>query len=293
MIHHLILSGGGHNIVSMLGAIGLLLEKKYLNIGSLKTIDATSAGTMLAFMLMVGMECKELENYFLNRPWEKVFNISPELIFQCFQNKGIFGKETFSKMLDPILKSCNVDPLMTMAELNEKTGIEFTIYVTELNNLKLVSLSHLTHPKMEVIEAIYQSCAVPPLFKPVVEGEHCYLDGGVFANYPLHCFLERNPEVDKNTVFGIKLKQEQVQEDNIQQNTNITEYFFTLMRKLIQHIVIHREHNVSIPNELLIYTKGMSFETLKRSIQSREERQMLLSEGRRYASVYHIYKTKE
>ena len=74
--------------------------------------------------------------------------------------------------------------------------------------------------------------------------------------------------------------------------SNITEYIFSLIRKLIQHIVIHREYDVQIPNELLIYSKGMSFETLKQSIHSRSEREHLMSEGRRYASVYLIYKQK-
>ena len=122
----------------------------------------------------------------------------------------------------------------------------------------------------------------------------CLLDGGVFANYPLHCFLERMPDdIDKNTVFGIKLKQEQIEEDNIVAESNITEYVFSLVRKLIQHIVIYKEHDIHIPNELLIFSKGMSFETLKQSIHSREAREHLLNEGRKYASLYLIYKNKE
>ena len=44
---------------------------------------------------------------------------------------------------------------------------------------------------------------------------------------------------------------------------------------------------------MLIYSKGMSFDTLKKSINSTDERKHLLNEGKRYASVYYENKKKE
>ena len=294
-IEHVVISGGGHNIITMCGAISYLQREKYLDFANLKSVDGTSAGSLLGFTFLLGMDGEELENYLLNRPWEKVFDLTPEVMFQTFQGKGLFDIHTMEEILRPIIKSCGVEETLTLQELYERTNTDFYIYATELNKLKMVTLSHHTHPNMRVIDAVYQSCAVPPLFKPIIcdENAECLLDGGVFANYPLHCFFDRMPEdVDKETVFGIKLKHEQIEKDNIGDKSNITEYIFSLIRKLIQHIVIHREYDVQIPNELLIYSKGMSFETLKQSIHSRSEREHLMSEGRRYASVYLIYKQK-
>ena len=296
MIKHLVLSGGGHNIISMCGAISYLQKEEYINLDEIESIDGTSAGSILGFAFLIGMDGSELENYLLNRPWEKVFDITPEVIFQTFKEKGLFDVKTMEEILRPIIKSCGYDESLTLSELYEKTQTDFYIYATELNTLSLVTISHHTHPSMRVIDAVYQSCAIPPLFKPIIHSENseCLLDGGVFANYPLHCFLERMPDnIDKDTIFGIKLKQEQIEEDNIVADSNITEYVFSLVRKLIQHIVIHKEHHIHIPNELLIFSKGMSFETLKQTIRSKEARVSLLNEGRKYASLYLIYKKKE
>lgn len=295
-IESLILSGGGHNIISMCGALTYLQKENYIDFNKLKSVDATSAGALLGFAYLLGMDGDELEHYILRRPWEKVFDITPDIVFQAFKEKGLFDIKTMEEILRPIIKSCGMDESITLQELYEKTETEFYIYATELNKLTLVAMSHKTHPSMRVVDAVYQSCAIPPLFKPMIisDNSECLLDGGVFANYPLHCFLERMPEdIDRDTLFGIKLKQEQIEEDNITAESNITEYVFSLVRKLIQHIVIHKEHDIHVPNELLIYSKGISFETLKQSIHSQETREHLLKEGRRYASVYLIYKKKE
>ena len=292
-IQHLILSGGGHNIISMFGALSFLKKENYLDFKNLLTIDATSAGSLLAFALIIGMDEDELENYIINRPWEKVFNISPDQIFKAFENKGLFGISIFIDILTPIMNACNIDLSITLKELYEFTKIEFYIYTTELNDLQEVVLSHVTTPDMLVIDAIYKSCAIPPLFKPVIEGDKCYLDGGVFSNYPLQSFYNRfkltNKNVDNESIFGLKLKHEVIENDNINEASNITEYTFCLIKKLVQN----KESSFQIPNELIIYSKGISFSTLKKSIESQEERQSLLDEGRRYASVYHIYKIKE
>lgn len=296
-IEHLVLSGGGHNIIAMFGAVSFLKKQKYLDFDKITSIDATSAGSLLAFAFMMGINEDELENYIINRPWEKVFDVTPEIIFETFQKRGLFGVSVFEEILRPIVKTCGVELSITMKELYDIGNIDFYIYTTELNKLEEVVIHHSTFPDMRVVDAIYKSCAVPPLFKPDIIDDNCYLDGGIFSNYPIHCFIKRmtdaSLDVNKNKIFGIKLKYEEHENDKITTTSNINEYLFGLIKKLIQHVVIHKEYNIEIPNELIIYSKGMSFETLKKSTQSQEERKLLMEEGRRYASVYHIYKEKE
>lgn len=297
IIENIIFSGGGHNILIMFGAISHLKKLGYIDFTKVKSIDATSAGALLAFTFMLNADDDDITKYLIERPWEKVFDVTPEVIFQTFKNKGLFNIRVIEQIMDPIMKSSEFERNITFQELYEKNGIGFNVYVSELNKLEMVRLSHETTPDEQVLEAIYKSCAIPPLFRPVIEGDCCYFDGGVFANYPLHCFLERmkenQEEVDMKKIFGVKLISEMANNDKINDDSNITDYTFCIIKKLVQHIVIHREHNVSIPNELLIYSKGMSFETLKQSIMSSDERKYLLNEGKRYASVYHKYKMKE
>lgn len=295
MIEHLVLSGGGHNILIMFGAISYLKKKGYLEMSKIKSINGTSAGSLLAFTFMLGVEDDDvIEEYLINRPWEKVFNVTPEIVFKTFQNRGLFDVKIIEQIMEPIMKSCGVDLNITMLELYEMNHVDFTVYVTELNDLKLVELTHKNAPNERVLDVIYKSCCIPPLFQPIIQGNQCFIDGGIFANYPLHCFLERHGEIiDHSKIFGIKLMIEHSETDNITTESNVTDYIYCIIKKLVQHIVIHREHNITIPNELLIYSKGMAFDTLKESILSTEERKHLLNEGKRYASVYHTYKMKE
>ena len=294
-IKHMVFSGGGHNILVMFGAISYLRNKGYLNFSNLQSIDATSAGSLLAFTFMLGIEDDGIiEDYLINRPWDKVFNVTPDVVFKTFQSRGLFDVNVIEQIMEPIMKSCGVDLNITMKELYEMTNIEFTVYATEINKLELVEMTHKNLPDDRVIDVVYKSCSIPPLFQPIIDGDKCYMDGGVFANYPLHCFIERvGDSINLDELFGIKLISEQAEKDNITPESNITDYVFCIIKKLIQHIVIHREHNITIPNELLIYSKGMAFDTLKESIISSEERKHLLNEGKRYASVYYEYKKKE
>ena len=50
------------------------------NIKNLKSIDGTSAGALLAFVLMLDIDNEVIKNYIIDRPWEKVFNITPVLM---------------------------------------------------------------------------------------------------------------------------------------------------------------------------------------------------------------------
>ncbi len=294
-IKHMVFSGGGHNILVMFGAISYLRKKGYLDFKKLQSIDATSAGSLLAFTFMLGIEDDDvIEDYLIKRPWDKVFNVTPDVVFKTFQSRGLFNVSVIEQIMEPIMKSCGIELNITMKQLYEMTNIEFTIYATEINKLELVEMTHKTNPDERVIDVVYKSCSIPPLFQPTIDGDRCYMDGGVFANYPLHCFLERvGDSIHLDEVFGIKLIYEQAEKDNINLESNITDYVFCIIKKLIQHIVIHREHNITIPNELLIYSKGMAFDTLKESIISSDERKHLLKEGKRYASVYYEYKKKE
>ena len=91
-IKHMVFSGGGHNILVMFGAISYLRKKGYLDFKKLQSIDATSAGSLLAFTFMLGIEDDDvIEDYLINRPWDKVFNVTPDVVFKTFESRGLFN----------------------------------------------------------------------------------------------------------------------------------------------------------------------------------------------------------
>ena len=294
VIEHIILSGGGHNILSIFGALSFLKAKKYFEMGNVKSIDGTSAGAMLGFALLLGLNDDDIESYLVERPWESVFNITPELVFQSFQSKGLFDVRLIEQIFKPLLDAADIPLSITFKELYEKTKVEFTVYVTELNELKTQCISYKNEPDMRILEGIYRSSAIPPLFKPIIDNKCCFLDGGVFSNYPLDEFIERNPEVERKSIFGIKLLGSPNKvSDIITETSTITDYITSTIKKLIQQIIIHKDNNSVIPNELLFHSSTFTYRALKESISSQSERQRLMDEGKRRASEFYRYKNKE
>lgn len=290
MIEHLILSGGGHNIITMFGAINYLIKNNYFSIKDLKSIDGTSAGALLAFVLMLDIDNDLITNYIIDRPWEKLFNISPEIIFQAYQNRGLLDKSVFIELLKPLLKVADFDLNITMLDLYNKTNMEFFIYATEINSIECKIFSYLNSPDESVIELIYRSCTIPILFKPSINDNEnkCYIDGGVFANYPYDYFLSRNPNIENENILGVKLIHENNENDFVNSESNISDFLFLFMKNLIkiQKKYMMQEINENLINELKINCQGISFSTLKKCICEKEERIRLLEEGKKYATLF-------
>ena len=197
-IDHLVISGGGHNILPMFGAVKFLVEKEYINFSNITTFDGTSAGALLGFTLLTGIDLEEIEIYLVKRPWEKIFSITPEQIFGAFKSKGLFDVTLIQQILTPLMNAADISIDITFLEFYEKNSIEFTVYATELNSLETEYFSYKTTPNMRILDGLYISSAVPPLFKPCIKDNKCYLDGGVFSNYPIDEFLKRHPDAKKS-----------------------------------------------------------------------------------------------
>ena len=290
MIEHLILSGGGHNIITMFGAISYLINNNYFSIKNLKSVDGTSAGALLAFVLMLDIDNDLITNYIIDRPWEKLFNISAEIIFQAYQNRGLLDKSVFVELLKPLLKVADFDLNITMLELYKKTNIEFYIYTTEINSVECKIFSYLNSPNESVIELIYRSCTIPIIFKPSINDDEntCYIDGGVFANYPYDYFLSRNPDIKNENILGVKLIHENNENDFVNSESNISDFLFLFMKNLIkiQKKYMIQEINKKLSNELKLHCESISFSTLKKCIYEKEERTRLLEEGKKYATLF-------
>jgi predicted acylesterase/phospholipase RssA len=292
-IDHLVISGGGHNILPMFGAVKFLVEKEYINFSNINTFDGTSAGALLGFTLLTGIDLEEIEVYLVKRPWEKIFSITPEQIFGAFKSKGLFDVTLIQQILTPLMNAADISIDITFLEFYEKNSIEFTVYATELNSLETEYFSYKTTPNMRILDGLYISSAVPPLFKPCIKDNKCYLDGGVFSNYPIDEFLKRHPDIDENKIFGIKcLGNPNDKNDSISEESTITDYLSCTIKKLIQQIIIHKDNQASINNELMFHSTSFTYNTLKSSISSSDERERLIGEGKRRASEYYLYKMK-
>ena len=171
-----------------------------------------------------------------------------------------------------------------MSELYEKTKIDFYIYVSELNSFTCECISHKTHPDWTVVDAVYASCALPIIFKPLICGEKAYADGGFFLNYPISKCIELEG-VEKDEILAIY---KEFTEDELAQSVNdkssLVEYMSVFMRNLItrsnQGAFVECKHQICIKNIITNMDEVMLFTT------SPEHRKKLIDNGADYANEF-------
>ena len=72
-IEHIVLSGGGHGF-SYLGAFSELIKYKYIDIKKIKSMYATSVGSIFASILLLNIDINVVIDYFIDRPWHELYN---------------------------------------------------------------------------------------------------------------------------------------------------------------------------------------------------------------------------
>lgn len=248
MIEHLVFSGTSIYLLNMFGAVKYLHEKKYWSIENIKSIYGTSGGSMLGLLWQLNLDWKDVENYFIERPWNNLFNITPEVLFGAYSKRGLFDINLFKKLIEPLFKLKDISMSITFQELFEKTNIIFNVYATELNHLESVCFSHEKTPTMGVIDAIYYSSSIPPVFQPTIINDKCYLDGAIFTNYPID--KAYHTIIDKDTILGFNMIDNKSKVNNINKNTNIYGYFTDIFFSILK-VAIEPKVEYTIKNELL------------------------------------------
>ena len=99
-IKHIVLAGGGYLGLYHLGILSQLLNVGYLKRSNIKTIHGTSIGAFFGAVFCLNDEWTTTLDYFINRPWQKVFNITPNMVFNALSNKGLYGRETFVQLIE-------------------------------------------------------------------------------------------------------------------------------------------------------------------------------------------------
>jgi len=181
----------------------------YSMIGSLKAIEhqlvdveeisGSSAGSILALFLALGMSVDEISNISLSLDISKIVKLD----LKSFLIK--FGFVNLGPIREKLVEVCGCDP--TFEELDMK------IYVSAycLNTSTTEYFSRDTHPKMKVVDAVCMSIAIPLIFRYGEFQGKTYIDGGTREQYPMVPFLGKKP----HEVTCIKIKMDRVYQEQI------------------------------------------------------------------------------
>jgi predicted acylesterase/phospholipase RssA len=186
---HLVLSGGGIKVISIVGALRVLEDKGMLK--NVKVVSGVSAGAWLAFMIAAGLTIKFIEKLVVDLEFGIVRNLSPDAIVGFPETFGLDDGSNLKKFLESIMKIVmKIDPTITFSGLSKK--IKFKCWATDLNTRTIREFSVEKTPNIRIIDALHASMAIPLYFTPVPDPEtgHLLSDGGIQGSLPIHHLTE-------------------------------------------------------------------------------------------------------
>jgi len=244
-IRHLVFSGGGPAGLINYGAAKILEKEKIWSLTDIQSIYGCSIGAYIGIIISLGYEWEWLDDYFIKRPWEKVFALNAQNFMDAYEEKGLLGEKILLESLKPLLCAKDLNEHCTLKELYEFNKIDIHIYTTNINtkNLTKVDLSHATHPDLSVIKALCMSTSYPLAFKPVCIDDECFIDGGLLNNFPLNdCLAQENCHPDdimafKNIWLGTGTyagtgTDTEKEREKITNDSTIIDYMMHLMKKM-------------------------------------------------------------
>jgi predicted acylesterase/phospholipase RssA len=281
MIKHIVMAGGGTLVLRTLGSLHYLIENHYISYEHIQSVYGTSAGAIMGAFLCMKMDLNILITYFVNRPWEDLFEITPTHIYNLYTKKGIFDRTSMVKLLEPIFKYNEISIEITLEEFFEKSTIEFHAFVIEVASFEIVDISHKTHPHFKLVDVLCMTSSLPIAFEPFsLDGTH-YIDAGVILNYPLsYCINNLKKErgelalEDLNEIIGFNTHEKKGELDI--NDVNMIIYTLYMFKKLIKK---HTQKPDDVPYTLNYHSSENIFESMIASISSLEKRQEYVDDG--------------
>ena len=275
-IKHLVISGGGPNLIQTLGALQHLEKNKFIDLNNIETIYGTSAGAIVGTMICMKFDWETINDYIIKRPWQDVFKITVDKILEAYTKKGIFGSTTIEKCFKPLLDAKDISMSVTLEDFYKYSNIELHFFTFEINGFKIEDISYLTHPKLALLTAIQMTCSLPILVTPVCIDDKFYIDGGIVCNYPLKYCIDSGKNIDE--ILGFKNQYDNEKKSHINSESTLLDFIMCFLFKVIYSL--NTDYlQPSIKNEFLCKTDKMNIEMLKNSLSNIYIRKHLFNNG--------------
>jgi predicted acylesterase/phospholipase RssA len=284
-IKHLVISGGGPIMIQVLGAIQHLEEKHFISMNNIETIYGTSAGAIVGILICLKFDWETINDYIIKRPWQDVFPVKVQNIFDAYTKKGIFDIKTVEKCFKPLLDAKDIPMDINLEDFYKFSNIELHFFSFEINEFKIQDISYLTHPNLSLMSAVQMTCGLPLLVTPVCIDDKCYIDGGLSCNYPLNFCIESGKLPDEILGFKNKYKNDKNNKNNINDETNLLDFLLGFLFKII--LSVNTDHNQpQLKNEIICDAKYLNIEVLRSALSNIEVRRELFKNGTETAANF-------
>lgn len=180
-IKNLVLSGGGYNTFTILGALEVLYKRGVLD--TLECLAGASAGAIMSVLLALGFTPREicdLEESLMCNCLE--FNT-----FQSFSSTGC--PLTYNPLKNALVGIMQRFPhIETLADLRHKMGKNVTIVATRILSGEPEYFDADTAVQYPIVDLLLASASLPLLFEPTVLGGGTYWDGGLSDSLPIQLY---------------------------------------------------------------------------------------------------------
>ncbi len=105
VIKHLVLSGGATWGLTAYGSLKQSEKYGIWSINNIKTMYATSVGSIIATMLSLKYDWETLDDFLIMRPWQQVFPFNLYSAFFAFENNGFFHVEHLRQLFLPLFQT--------------------------------------------------------------------------------------------------------------------------------------------------------------------------------------------
>lgn len=191
--------GGGAKGVIYVGAVEALDQLGVLPY--LKRFAGTSAGTIPALLLALGLDAKQVKFESDRVDLSTFFDGGSALSrgYNFTSKLGIHPGKKATECIGEILEKYTGDADLTFRGLYYRFGTELCITVSNITRHQSEYCHVNTTPELKIKSAIRASMSLPFLWEPteLIAGEK-YVDGGLFNNFPLKAFdgwfLSTRPE---------------------------------------------------------------------------------------------------
>lgn len=231
-ITHIIFAGHAMRSLNLLGVLRYLYFYNLHN--DIKSVIGSSMGSFFGLALTLKIPFEDLEKYIKKIVEDdEIMNIKTEHFSNLFMNNGI--DKTYNYLIyfkEYIKKKYDIEDI-TFIELAKKTGIDFNVSTTNVNNYKNQIFNLTNTPNVSVFDAVSASMTLPFLSQPVLIDGYYYIDGGITNNFPIELYND----IPKENVLGVITIIEDHVADNIPKNSNINFYDYSL--RILNFLIIN------------------------------------------------------
>ncbi|ERJ12499.1 patatin-like phospholipase family protein [Haloplasma contractile] len=249
----LIFEGGGVLGLSFIGAYKSLFNQGF----DIERCGGTSAGSIIASLIMAGYLPDELETIIMNTDFNKFTKKTktgklPLLgrWISLFTNNGLYDSRYLEEWLNDLLK---VKGIESFGDVYRNGNTKLKIIASDVTKRKMLVLpddlvDYGINPKtFSIAKAVRMSCNIPLYFTPVKleyeKGSSLIVDGGLLSSYPIWLFDEDS----KWPTIGLKIR------DVMSNSYNGKDGFYSYIKDLID-TTTNRDETNFIKNEDLVRT---------------------------------------